>query len=90
MRIDRGLGARTLKENVCNVVQSKNVNGGSVKVERNFVASTNRSASLAKCQGRPCLMVKRNTIWAREKYNRERCIDSKLVAVVWFLCFPVI
>ena len=36
MRIDRGLGARTLKENVCNVVQSKNVNGGSVKAERNL------------------------------------------------------
>ena len=36
MRIDRGLGARTFKLNMCKVVQSKIVNGGSVKAEGNL------------------------------------------------------
>ena len=36
MRIERGLGARTLKVNVCKVVQSKNAKGGSVKAEGNL------------------------------------------------------
>ena len=84
------MGARTLKLNVCKVVQSKNVNGGSVKAEGNLGSAHKQvyESSRVLVLGRPYLVVKRDTIWAREKHNRERCVDSKTSGCGLVSVFP--